>query len=349
MPRWCRMLLLGVVSPGLLGGCQGAAREAVAPISPAPRIVGAKLRTADRTTVVPLLDVPLQPDRNLVYSPALRAAWKRWSPGTTPRPTSRGWVAALERLPDPASWCPPQQLFTFTPRDGSAADWAAALAARFPGKATPQLPPGFQVYAYLEAAVNFQRPYQDLPQPLPFRTRGGVRAVQAFGVDPDAPGYDPALPRQAGRLWPADTPAEALPEFILDLDLASQPDQVILAVVSPGSTLAETVAQVLARCGPAVTLGPNDRLAVPTMLWKLSRRFPELGPAFGGLPGVQMDVEFRLDRAGAAVAAEALLPACTPHAYRVDRPFLVLLRRRGLSEPYLALWVADDELLTAAE
>jgi hypothetical protein len=60
----------------------------------------------------------------------------------------------------------------------------------------------------------------------------------------------------------------------------------------------------------------------------------------------QQVVEFRLHRTGAELESEADLTAgSAPTSYRFDRPFLVLMRKRGAVQPFLAVWVDGAELL----
>ena len=60
-------------------------------------------------------------------------------------------------------------------------------------------------------------------------------------------------------------------------------------------------------------------------------------------------IRFRLDKSGADLESEAQLMALpVPSHYRFDRPFLVLMRKRGAARPFFAMWVDNAELMTRA-
>jgi len=58
-------------------------------------------------------------------------------------------------------------------------------------------------------------------------------------------------------------------------------------------------------------------------------------------------IRFRLDRSGAELASEARMP-CAPAAthYVCDRPFLIVMKKRGAERPFFVMWVDNAELLS---
>ena len=64
-------------------------------------------------------------------------------------------------------------------------------------------------------------------------------------------------------------------------------------------------------------------------------------------------IRFRLDRSGAELRSEALLPAAPgvkpeptrPRRLVFDRPFLVYLKMRSGGRPFFAAWIDGPELL----
>ena len=57
-------------------------------------------------------------------------------------------------------------------------------------------------------------------------------------------------------------------------------------------------------------------------------------------------IRFRLDRSGAELASEAQMP-CKPSAthFVCDRPFLIVVKKRGAEHPFFVMWVDNAELL----
>ena len=57
-------------------------------------------------------------------------------------------------------------------------------------------------------------------------------------------------------------------------------------------------------------------------------------------------IRFRLDRSGATVTSEAqTFPAAIPREFIVDRPFLIVIKRRSAEQPYFVAWIDNAELL----
>src|SRR5262249_3401020 len=105
------------------------------------------------------------------------------------------------------------------------------------------------------------------------------------------------------------------------------------------------------------SLSDEDTLLVPTMYWRLLHHFAELegpdkrfrNPALQGLPmqsAVQV-VQFKMDRRGAEVASEAVVPCRTggPKSYHFAGPFLIVMQKRDAKHPFFAMWVDNAELM----
>jgi hypothetical protein len=94
------------------------------------------------------------------------------------------------------------------------------------------------------------------------------------------------------------------------------------------------------------------------MHWAIEHRFRELEGRDkrilnGSLPGLYLaralqQIDFRMDRKGALVGSEVrieFLDGDLHGHYHYDRPFLVLMRKRGAKHPFFLMWVANAELL----
>ena len=100
-----------------------------------------------------------------------------------------------------------------------------------------------------------------------------------------------------------------------------------------------------------------DLLAIPNVLFSVNHEFVELqgGDKIIENPGefqglfilkAGQSIRFRLDRSGATVTSEAqTYPAAIPREFIVDRPFLIVIKRRSAEQPYFVAWIDNAELL----
>ncbi len=319
--------------------------------------------------IVPTLDAPIREGVNTIWCASFLAAWKTLETDLVGQPLllqGNPQVAlSLAKADDPRPHIPTDSLYT-------AAGWtdkgiieqiANDLAAKFPAKAPPTFPellPGSLVaYAYLEANVKFSIPYFQNRKPLVFTDRAGNKTeLSSFGIrrEDDYAYYE--LREQPAILFVARDEEFNLTECVIDLDTTSQPNQIILAMIEPGATLAETLAIVEDRIEAEKReidgAGPNDVLVVPDMVWRITHRYAELeGQKFAnsklsGMPIVlaMQDIQFRLDRNGVELRSESkLLMLPVPTLYIFDRPFLLYMTKRGAEKPYFAMWIDNAELL----
>jgi hypothetical protein len=331
--------------------------------SPAPL---KDLGAAPRTQIVAALDVPIEPGKNAVWCASFISAWKQLQNGLAGGPLdldgAKELVASLNAAADPAADVPPGSLY-------AAAGWAgngiaqkiqADVAQRFPDSPAPNLPPlgpmDLLAYARLEVKAKFPVPYFDAPYAVSWTDGAGAKhAIRTFGIH-ESHGYD-ELRRQASVLYAP--PAEAqLEDFVLDLNDASQPVQILVAQVEKKSTLAETLAAVDAVCKTSGERDVIDVMLVPEMAWRVQHQFGELvgltvqsGPLQDStVKSATQSVDFRLDRSGAELRSEAEMPmavsAISPlRSYIINRPYLLVMRLRSSQRPFFAAWIDNDELL----
>src|SRR5208337_5006472 len=103
-------------------------------------------------------------------------------------------------------------------------------------------------------------------------------------------------------------------------------------------------------------LAKNSELIVPNLNWNISHHFAELeGPdkhllnaKFRGLwcKTALQTIDFRLDRSGVELESESakVFASAAPYYY-FDRPFLIVVKKRGAEHPFFVMWVDDSELL----
>jgi len=208
-------------------------------------------------------------------------------------------------------------------------------------------PEGITAYSYLQAFIKFEIPFVEEIKGFQFSDGANV---SGFGL----PG---------GRVDRVRAQVEVLfrssaTEYALDLCKSSKPHQFVIARMSPGQTLGETLANIQSKIAssPGSDLGDDDSLRVPNMHWRIAHRFGELeGPdkvcLNSSLRGfyisrAQQIIEFKLDRSGAKLASEAGLEWMDGgREYYFDGPFLLFLKKRDARHPFFVTWIDNDELL----
>lgn len=323
------------------------------------------------TVMVPTLETPIPVDKSAIWCGAFQLAWNRLKTDVVKEPIKIRGVdplcQALNGSPFSEADLTPDSFYAAAGRakDGIVERIRKEMRERFP-EVQPNLPevPALSAaaYAYLAASLRFKHGYRQQPEGVPFRTgSGAMMKVQGFGVRPsDAHDYRDVYhqPRvlHHGKANPVD-------EVVVDLDPETQPHQILLAMMQRPATLAEALAwvdQKLAKGDSDVFMG-GETLLVPEVAVGLLHRFAELeGPgrifenkALQGdfVAVAQQSVQFRLDRGGAVLRAEAFIgvksaaPMQQPLQILFDRPFLLLMKKRGAAHPYFAVWVDNAELL----
>lgn len=107
------------------------------------------------------------------------------------------------------------------------------------------------------------------------------------------------------------------------------------------------------------TFSEDDRLVIPKIYFNLKSNCPDLADNRFNLKGqleeyklkeAYQRISFQLDEEGAVVESEAIvavdsiMPVKLKRMF-VNKPFMVLLKRRDSESPYLAVWIENTELL----
>lgn len=243
----------------------------------------------------------------------------------------------------------------------------AALEKTFHGAASPELippapphpgPDDFVAYSYLFKNLAFANVFSDQVS-LDFPDQ----PVECFGFDGDHRVED-------ARSQVTICDYQSDDDFVIKIATKSPKDELILAKVQPGATLAETISNVLQRVahGNPADLTDRDSLAVPKLNFDLRRDFPELeGLVLAPTPAAKIKdklviskaeqlVRFQLNEKGAILKSEAVIvmratamanepPPPPSHQMIFDKPFLLMLRQKGALQPYLAIWIGNMTLL----
>ncbi|WP_417357664.1 hypothetical protein [Flavobacterium sp.] len=103
----------------------------------------------------------------------------------------------------------------------------------------------------------------------------------------------------------------------------------------------------------------DDRLVIPKIYFNLKSNCPDLADNRFTLKGQPEEyrvkeayqrISFQLDEEGAVVESEAIVAVDSimpvkPKKMFLNKPFMVLLKRRDSESPYLAVWIENTELL----
>jgi hypothetical protein len=244
----------------------------------------------------------------------------------------------------------------------------AALQKTFHGAASPELipnvppnplPDDFLAYAYLYKNLAFAHPFAD-DVDLSFQDQ----PVKAFGFSAHELDEDT---RSQVTICDYLSPDD----FVIRIATRSAGDELILAKVKPGTTLAATIATVLGRAAHPSTeyLEQEDSLKVPKLNFDLRRNFGELeGLVLQPTPAAKLKsklivsqveqlVRFQLNEKGAILKSEAVVAMVgavaggfekPPHRLIFNAPFLLLLKQKNAPLPYFALWIGNRTLLIPA-
>ncbi|HBO43432.1 MAG TPA: hypothetical protein DD670_05780 [Planctomycetaceae bacterium] len=324
----------------------------------------------EQTRVVATLDEPMVEGTNTVWCASFQAAWKRLEEDLAKAPVELegepALVDSLNRADDPRSIVPEESLYVAAgwTRDGIIEQIQKEVSAKFPGKTPPEFDDNEMrvavAYAYLQAQIKFGLPYFQNRDPLVFTAADGQRTeIHSFRTPLPGANVDERLREQPSLLFENHDESYNTIDFAIDLDRHSTPSQIVVAVVEPGATLAETLASVERKAKEyAANKGSRDSvhgdLIVPDMSWKVSHRYVDLldrnfqNQELAGtwIGEARQDIDFRLDRGGAELRSEAIAMAeCVSLEFVVDRPFLIYMKQRGGDKPYFAMWVDNAELL----
>jgi hypothetical protein len=307
------------------------------------------------TQIVPTLDTPTEPGKNVVWCSSFALAWKQLQKNVTHGPVAlAGNPPAAERLnadPSAESDLPPGSVFADAgvAEDGLRERIRAGMAERFPGCPVPEfdVPAGGAVaFSHLEVSSKFKYPYFEYDEPQAFQSAGGSTAkVKAFGIrskEAFRGGDVPKLRGQVAVLYrqgEPDRPWKAT-AYALDLNTTSGRDQIIVAVVERKPTLAEQLTDLNAKVAAhqhatehEKHFSSNDTVLVPNIGFRITHHFREL--EIDPLTAAWQMTQFRLNRSGAELTSEASMAfSPTPTHYHFDRPFLVVMKRRDRERPY---------------
>ncbi len=334
-------------------------------------------RELRQSLVVPTLDTPMPGNKNVIWCGTLQLAWNRLANDILHEsPSIQGAEAVVSRLNKTQFGDNdlPRDSYLATAgfgRDGVVEKVKSEMERRFHKDVDidPLAPNDILAYAYLEAHAVFTVPFFDYRKAVGFQDSGGEETgITAFGIEQQHEYAYRKLREQIDVLYlrRKEAHSEELEEFVIDLCQDSSPNQIMVACIPPRATLLETLDDVERKTQEFARqpdgqygrwFGIRDVLLVPNLNWDIRHRFIELegddkrflNKGFSGyhIAKAMQTIRFRLDRSGAELASEVQTP-CTPMAthFVCDRPFLIVVKKRGAKRPFFVMWVDNAELLS---
>jgi len=346
-----------------------------------PATFSGKSDALQQTVIVPTLDSACPPNKNVIWCSSFQLAWNEVRDKVVGAPLevvgAEEMAARLNAAKQSGSDLEPRSYY-------AAGGWIGQgiikqiereMAAKFPSHTLPDfneynlVPEGILSYSFLRANVPFKHPFRQLDEALIFAdSRGAETLVTGFGLwEAFLPQYENI--REQVKILYSREPKDRdrlgeLEEYALDLCRHSEPYQVVVAVVEPRGSLADTLGYIHLQAEDfknrhdyeeASRLDKVDVVKVPEMFWRLDHRFRELigkvvanaNPAMPIVEALQT-IEFRLDRSGAMLESQATFAiSALPRHLVFNRPFLVYMQKRGAEHPFFVMWVDNAELLVA--
>ncbi len=274
------------------------------------------------TVIIPALELPILPHQNIIWCSSFQLAWNKVAP------------IHVDNLEDITGFLNQSKV---SEQDLESSSYYI--------NATFSSPDRLILDAFLKADLRFEHPFQDLRSGMEFIDSGGNRnKVKGFGIPHDQSHTMGMAPLQVAVLYRDDH----RDEFILDLSSRTRPYQLIVAKIALLESLADTISELnnlISKDSSRGMLMPGNSLSVPNMEFHIQHNFRELES--GLIVKASQRVKFKLDRLGAELEshAELILIGVGSGEFDLDRPFLIIMKKRGCQRPFLAAWVDNAELL----
>ncbi|HLX60481.1 MAG TPA: hypothetical protein VKX17_04275 [Planctomycetota bacterium] len=322
----------------------------------------------EKTTISATLDVPHQKGQNLIWCNTLQLAWNAMGKDFCGEALRLEGTPAIEKSMNAS---------TVSKADVDAESALVKvgevnqafldalngeLKKRFGDDAPPPLKmeihpdaPDVLAYAYLFKNLAFATPLDKQKEALAWRGDEGANApLQAFGLIKVGGA-------NAGAAKQIQIVNDKHGEYIIELKTKSDADHIILAQVTPGATLKDTLDAVRKKVvkpdRAPFAIQVSDQCLMPCVGIDVTRVYNEIigknilnAKLANGyfISDARQDIRFKLDEKGAVLKSEAQIVASkNGHAARnilFNRPFLLYIERARAVNPYLAIWFENPNL-----
>jgi len=319
-------------------------------------------RVDQDTYVIAHLNEKLPANTNIVYTPTIRASWTLLRDEivgedlvlTKPLSLVAGLNCSLFKTPDNEEWL---AMAGFV-ENGILKDINKAMQSKFGIESRLNHftdDEGIICYAYLNKILRFNQTFETLN--WKFHNHTGSQNVECLGVSKGSE-TDKVAMREQVRIYDYRNPDD----FIVKISSRDPQKEIILAKVTWGGTLPTMIREIDNRINlPGKDkLSSKDELVIPKVAFDIEHSYDD----FLGLhlknkgfedyffTRFEQDISFRLDESGAeAIATGEIVLKKGPRSrlYIFDKPFLIILKDIGNSEPDLVVWVSNPAILKLAE
>jgi len=214
---------------------------------------------------------------------------------------------------------------------------------------------GIICYSYLNKTLHFAQPFETLTWDFPGKKES--QAVECFGVSKGT-GEVKAAMREQVSIHDYRNPDD----FIIRISSKEPGKEIILAKIPSGGIMSGMVKEIDERIDlPGIgKLSEIDELVIPKIEFDIEHSYDELLGLFLKNNGFDdyffaravQKIGFTLDESGAQARATGeiiLKKGPKSRLYIFDKPFMVILRDAGSSEPDMVVWVDNIDILKVVE
>lgn len=203
--------------------------------------------------------------------------------------------------------------------------------------------------AYLQKNIIFQHPLDHNVPDIKFK---GLTRVECFGL---TDGLGGPKDKQIVKIHDYRNSDN----FILQIESVDSLDELYFAKIPPEKNVMETYNQVMGRISQqncVESMHDYDKLIIPYLNFDVRNSFPQFkevvftSSKHPGLISEELTqhIQFDLNQNGILLRSTAVLVDILgiadepPRYYVFDEPFLIILKRKGQSNPYFLYWVENE-------
>jgi len=322
------------------------------------------------TTIAPHLESRIESGRNIIYCATFQIAWNKLQNDIIKEPIK------LDGAEEDVAELNKQPLNEKDIDCNSYVAMAGPITAEFVNQINDELkrkfgpssltvdvqpcPYSIMSLCYMLKKLVFTEKFDILKKPIEFTFSGKKAEVSSFSIDKDRKGSFDRLSKQIEILYYKNDD-----DFAIKLKTNSPKEELILAKTAPSTTLRGLIERVNESVLKNEKIQEDDYLAVPYVNFDLDHEYNQfIGRKFLNkewndgwfISKAFQKIKFELNESGAILESFALISMSIggnivdmrkkPKMFIFNKPYLVMLRQRGLKLPYFAVWVGNDELLS---
>ncbi len=306
-----------------------------------------------KTVVTPVLDVPIPSGRNLLYSCTFQLVWNEFNPDGNSNSESDLVKALNKQLVKKNILSDESYLISIVKNRGDLWELNNRLKKRFgkntPGEVKENLTSGIMFYSYMFKSLQFKKDFNDILGGIYFSGDDSPdkKIIKTFGIQGYRKTKHAGLEKQV-RICDYKNSRD----FIIVLNSTSKTDEIVLANISPGITLSDTIntAEKRVKNSNPEFLKHADNLYIPEVSLDSEHYYRELET--GNVSKAYQRTKFSLNKRGAEVKSEAKIvykDGGHERSFIFNKPFLIYLKEKGAEYPYFALWVNNTEVMTPGD